>query len=97
MTPVPDSRKALTCKTPRCKLLCGMAPRHRWVYFAPAVHLSFGVLSLIGMYAFRSSYAADLWVYLVLADIPASLPYYFLAWKYGVWALCWVLVAGTGW
>jgi hypothetical protein len=32
-----------------------------------------------------------------LADLPISLPAYFLAWKYSTLAAIWIFVAGTFW
>ena len=67
------------------------------VYFAPVLHLSVALTLLFALYGLQWSFAGLLWGFLLLLDFPASLPYYVLAWKYGVIAILWVVVAGTAW
>jgi hypothetical protein len=74
-----------------------MKPAMRWIYVLPALHLSICVVLLFGIYAVGWSLAGLLWGFLLLIDLPISLPYYVLGWKYGFIVLLWVVIAGTFW
>jgi hypothetical protein len=66
-------------------------------YVLPALHLSICVVLLFGLYVLGWSLAGLLWGFLLLIDLPISLPYYVLGWKHGFIAILWIVVAGTCW
>ncbi len=74
-----------------------MNTTRRWVYVLPALHLLVCAVLLFGSYVLGWSTAGLLWGFLVLLDLPASLPYYFAAWSHGTMAALWIIVVGTIW
>jgi len=72
--------------------------RHsRWVFLLPALHICACVVSFIGLVIPSLQYVGILFTFIVVADLPISLPFYALAWKYGALAVIWIFVAGTFW
>jgi hypothetical protein len=71
-------------------------PRN-WVYIAPSVHLFCCAVSYIGLVKPSLGRIGILFTFVLLADLPISIPAYALAWKVGGLALAWVIVVGTLW
>jgi len=74
-----------------------LARHSRWVYLLPSLHLGACLLTFIGFVIPSLQYLAILFTFIVLADLPISVPYYALAWKYGGLAVTWIFLAGTIW
>jgi hypothetical protein len=69
----------------------------KWRYVLPSIHLFACVTSYIGLLIPQLQFVGILFTYVLLADLPISLPAYFLGWKYPALSVTWVLVAGTIW
>jgi hypothetical protein len=69
----------------------------RWRYVLPSLHFLACSISYVGLLIPSLQFLGILFTYVLLADLPISLPAYFLAWKYPVLAVTWVFVAGTLW
>jgi hypothetical protein len=69
----------------------------RWVYFIPILHLSACFVSFVGYVIPSLQYIGILFTFILMADLPISLPAYALAWKYGSFAGIWIFVVGTLW
>src|ERR1700730_14439780 len=74
-----------------------MDRRSRWIYFLPSLHLSACLISFVGILIPSLQYIGILFTFILAADLPISLPAYFLAWKYPAFGLIWVFVVGTAW
>ena len=68
-----------------------------WAYLLPLLHLSACLISTIAYIVPSLQHLAFGWVILMLVDLPVSVVAYALAWKHGVIAGVWVVVAGTVW
>jgi len=55
------------------------------------------LLSFVGVVIPGLQYRGILFTFIVVADLPGSVPYYALAWKYGALAVTWIFLAGTLW
>jgi hypothetical protein len=69
----------------------------RWRYVLPSIHLVASVSGYIGLLLPRFEFFGILFSFVLLVDLPVSLPAYGLGWKHPVLALTWVFVAGTLW
>jgi hypothetical protein len=69
----------------------------RWVYLVPSIHLCACLVSFIGLVIPSLQYIGILFTFILVADLPISVPFYALAWKYGVLSVIWIFVAGTFW
>jgi hypothetical protein len=69
----------------------------RWRYVLPSVHLLACSISYVGLLIPSLQVLGILFTFVLMADLPISLPAYFLAWKYPAFAATWVFVAGTLW
>jgi hypothetical protein len=74
-----------------------MEPRNRWLYLLPSLHLCACVTSYIGLLLPSLHHWGILFTFILMADLPISLPAYFLAWKYSALAVIWIFVVGTLW
>jgi hypothetical protein len=74
-----------------------MDRRSRWIYFLPSLHLSACLISFVGILVPSLQYIGILFTFILAADLPISLPAYFLAWKYPALGLIWIFVVGTVW
>jgi hypothetical protein len=70
----------------------------RWVYVLPVVHLILCFMSFIGYAIPRLSHLGIIFTFVLLADLPISVPYYVLALgPYSSIGLIWVIAVGTAW
>jgi hypothetical protein len=69
----------------------------RWVHFLPILHLCACLISYVGLLLPSLQNLLILFTFVLLADLPISLPTYFLGWKYPALAVIWIFVAGTFW
>ena len=69
----------------------------RWVYLLPSFHLSVCLISYLGLLLPNLQHLGILFMFVLLADLPISLPVYFLGWKYPALSAIWIFVAGTLW
>jgi len=69
----------------------------RWVYVLPSLHLFACLASYVGLLIPSLQRLGILFSFLMLADLPVSIPAYALAWKYSTLAAIWIFVAGTFW
>ncbi len=69
----------------------------RWVYLLPLLHLCACLTSYVGLLVPSLQHLGILFTFVQLADLPISLPAYFLGWKYSTLAVIWIFVAGTLW
>ena len=69
----------------------------RWRYVLPSLHLLACLLSYVGLLLPSLQSFGILFTVILMADLPVSLPAYFLGWKYPAFAVTWVFVAGTLW
>jgi len=69
----------------------------RWLYLLPSLHLCACLTSYVGLLVPRLQHLGILFTFVLLADLPISLPAYFLGWKYSTLAAIWIFVAGTFW
>src|SRR5258708_40094350 len=67
----------------------------RWLYLLPSLHLCACLTSYVGLLVPSLQHLGILFAFVLLADLPISLPAYFLAWKYSTLAAIWIFVAGT--
>lgn len=68
-----------------------------WVYLLPGLHLGACLLSFIGLVIPGLQFFGILFTFIAVADLPISVPYYVLAWKYGALAVTWIFLVGTLW
>jgi hypothetical protein len=68
-----------------------------WAHFLPILHLCACLISFVGLVLPRLQHVGILFTFILLADLPISLPAYFLGWEYSTLAVVWVFVAGTLW
>jgi hypothetical protein len=85
-------------------LILSRSRQKLWVYFLPTLHFSVCLVTMLGAAVRLLGYAAPkldslgiLWTYVMIADLPVSVPAYFLAYAYPLFAWTWILVAGTLW
>ena len=71
--------------------------RNRWIYFAPATHLSLCLISLAGYLVPKLQFLGVVWTCIMFFDLPISLVALGLAWKHGSTAVVWTVVVGTSW
>ena len=69
----------------------------RWFLVPPVLHLCVCVISYVGLLLPSLQGLGILFTYVLLADLPVSLPAYFLGWKYPAFAVVWVFAVGTFW
>jgi len=69
----------------------------RWRYVLPSLHLLACLVSYVGLLLPSLQSLGILFTVILMADLPISLPAYFLGWKYQAFAVTWVFVAGTLW
>jgi hypothetical protein len=69
----------------------------RWFHLLPIFHLCACLISYVGLLLPSLEYFGILFTFVLLADLPVSLPAYFLGWKYPAIAVTWIFVAGTFW
>src|SRR5882724_3227109 len=69
----------------------------RWVYLLPCLHLCACLTSYVGLLVPSLQHLGILFTFVLVADLPISLPAYFLGWKYSTLAVIWIFVAGTLW
>ena len=74
-----------------------MERRTKWVYLLPTLHFCACLVSYIGLVIPSLQHLGILFTFILLADLPISVPAYALSWKYGTLAAVWVFVAGTLW
>jgi hypothetical protein len=55
------------------------------------------MLSYVGLLVPKLQYFGILFTVVLLADLPISLPVYFMAWKYPALSVIWIFAAGTFW
>ena len=68
-----------------------------WVYVLPATHLIAILVSYSGAVIPALGSLGILFTYVLIADLPVSIPAYLLAWHYGALGMIWIVVAGTAW
>ena len=72
--------------------------RPHCVYFLPVLHFCACLMLPLSYLVPRLQYpGAIVWEFVMMADLPVSLVAYFLAWKYGLFAMIWIFVVGTLW
>jgi hypothetical protein len=69
----------------------------RWFHLLPTIHLCACFISYVGLVLPSPQYLGILFTFILLADVPISLPAYILGWKYSALAVIWIFVAGTFW
>lgn len=69
----------------------------RWVYFLPLLHFCACIGSYIGLVIPNLQFLGIAWSFIMLADLPISVPAYALAFHSTLLAALWILVAGTLW
>jgi hypothetical protein len=69
----------------------------RWVYVPPSVHLCACLIGYIGLLIPSLQYFGILFTFVLIADLPISIPAYIFGWRYSALAALWVFVAGTLW
>jgi hypothetical protein len=69
----------------------------RWFHFLPIFHLCVCLISFAGILLSRLPTFAIIFWYVMMADLPISLPAFLVAWESQVLAATWVCVAGTFW
>jgi hypothetical protein len=69
----------------------------RWRYVLPSIHLLTCSISYVGLLIPSLQFLGIVFTFVLLVDLPVSLPAYGLAWKYPVLAGTWVFVVGTLW
>jgi hypothetical protein len=74
-----------------------MDRRIKWRYVLPSIHLFACVTSYVGLLVPGLQFLGILFTFVLMADLPISLPAYFLAWKCPAFAATWIFVAGTLW
>src|SRR5271154_348743 len=74
-----------------------MDRRLRWRYVLPSLHLLACSISYVGLLIPSLQFFGILFTFVLLVDLPVSLPAYGLAWKYPALAVTWVFMAGTLW
>jgi len=70
---------------------------NRWAYLLPSLHLGACLLSFTGVVIPGLQYLGILFTFILVADLPISVPYYALAWKHGALAVTWIFLGGTLW
>jgi hypothetical protein len=84
--------------TPRRLIYSALMDRLiRWRYVLPSIHLLACVTSWTGLLIPALQFLGIVFTFVLMADLPISLPAYFLAWKYPAFAAAWVFVFGTLW
>ena len=68
-----------------------------WFHVLPILHLCACVLSYVGLLLPSLQGLGILFTYVLVADLPISLPAYFLGWKYPAISAMWVFAVGTFW
>ena len=68
-----------------------------WRYVLPSLHLLACAISYVGLLIPSLQFFGILFTFVLLVDLPVSLPAYGLAWEYPALAVTWVFVAGTLW
>ena len=69
----------------------------RWRYVLPSIHLLACLTSYVGLLIPGLQFMGIVFGFVLLADLPVSLPAYGLAWKYPVIGGTWIFAAGTFW
>ena len=69
----------------------------RWVYLLPSLHLSGCLASYFVLLIPGLKYLGILFSFVLLADLPISIPAYLFGWKYPALAAIWIFLAGTLW
>jgi hypothetical protein len=69
----------------------------RWIYLLPSLHLCACLTSYVGLLIPSLQHLGMLFTFVLLADLPISLPAYFLGWKYSTFAAIWIFLPGTLW
>src|SRR5260370_26704248 len=69
----------------------------RWVYLLPSLHLCACLTSYAGLLIPSLHYFGILFTFVLIADLPVSIPAYLFGWRYSAPAAVWVFVAGTLW
>lgn len=70
---------------------------NRWVLLVAVLHLTACLLSFIGLVLPIFQHLEILFTFVLVADIPISLPSYPLAWKFPLLSAIWTFVFGTLW
>jgi len=69
----------------------------RWAYVLPSLHFFVCLTSYVGVIFPSLHYLGIIFSFVLLADLPISLPAYIVGWKYSALAVIWIFVAGTFW
>ena len=69
----------------------------KWVYVPPSVHLCACLISYLGLLIPSLQYFGILFTFVLIADLPISIPAYLFGWRYSALAAAWVFIAGTLW
>jgi hypothetical protein len=73
----------------------GVRKRSRWVYVLPLIHLSACLISYSGLVIRSLDHLLIIFTFILLIDLPVSLPAYALGWGYPAIAVVWVVITGT--
>ena len=68
-----------------------------WRYVLPSIHLLTCLTSYVGILIPSLQFLGILFTFVLLADLPVSLPVYVLGWKYSVIGVACIFLAGTFW
>ena len=71
--------------------------RNRWIYLPPTIHLCAHLISYIGLLIPNLQYFAFLFTFVLVADLPISIPAYLFGWRYSGFAVMWIFTGGTLW
>src|SRR5260370_28415817 len=69
--------------------------RARWVYVLPIIHFCACLISYSGLVIPNLGNSGIIFTFILLIDLPVSVPSYALGWKYPTIAVVWVVVTGT--
>ena len=75
----------------------GHQKKFNWTYILPGIHLLVYLASMSAMVVPSLQPLGIISGFVMVADLPISLPAYALAWKHGVLAILWIAVVGTLW
>jgi len=68
-----------------------------WRFVLPSIHLLTCLTSYVGILIPSLQFLGILFTFVLLADLPVSLPAYVLGWKYSMIGATWIFLAGTSW
>ncbi len=71
--------------------------RSWFLYVLPVTHLSACLISWIGLIVPKLQFLGIVWTFVMVFDLPVSVPAYVLGWKHSALAVVWVFLGGTVW